>query len=393
MRKVLYLEPIGGIAGDMFLAAALDLGVPRDELERMLVGLSLRGWHLKVTKLRRHEISGTHVEVVSEVKDHAHTPLSAIEGLIQMASTLPDGVRRRALAVFRAIGEAEAKVHGVKVEEVEFHEVGAVDSIIDICGAACALELLGDPEVLSAPPPLGSGFVKTAHGNLPIPPPATLEILRDVPVRFEGQGELTTPTGAGILKAVARFEPPPALVLERVGYGVGTKDFPDRPNVLRASLGRRAAAAARETGGAHVVETNLDDCPPQLLGDLVEKLMAMGVMDAWVTPVTMKKGRPGHVLSVLAQAELRGQVVAALLTESTTLGVRTYKVEREVLERRLETVHTRFGPVRVKLGQGGGRILNAMPEFEDCRQRAAEHKASVKDVWAEAFALGQSLRR
>jgi uncharacterized protein (TIGR00299 family) protein len=301
--------------------------------------------------------------------------------MIQRAPSMSPRAKERALRIFQVLGEAEAKVHGTTIEAVEFHEVGAVDSIVDICGAAVALELLGEPEVVASAPPLGSGQVKSAHGVIPIPAPATVEILRDVPVRFEGVGELTTPTGAAILKACAKIGPPGELVVERVGYGVGTKDFADRPNVLRASLARRAHGAA----GTYVIEANLDDCSPQLLGGMMEKLLELGALDAYVLPATMKKSRPGHVLGAVVPAEKKDAVMESIFRESTTIGARFYAVERFALDRRWESVSTRFGEVRAKIALHNGAVLNANPEYEDCKARAQEHGVPVKRVWAEAM--------
>ena len=386
MRKVLYLEPVGGIAGDMFLAAGVDLGLSPEAIAQALSGLKVPGWKLAVSRAVRHAISGTHLDVVLDEREaHPHRAYSDIRQLIEAAATIPPRAKERALAVFRAIGEAEAKVHGVSIDAIHFHEVGAVDSIVDICGAAVVLDLLGDPEVYAAPPPLGSGTIRVAHGNMPIPVPATLELLRDVPVRFEGVGELTTPTGAALLKVLARMgQPlPPDFIVEKIGYGVGTKDFRDRPNVLRASLGRAEARAE----GLWVVEANLDDSTPQLLGYLIEHLLGTkGALDAWVLPATMKKARPGHVLSVLVDGGAKETVVDTLLRESTTLGVRSYRVERTALERDWVEVETPWGRVRVKRGLRGGVVLNAHPEFEDCRKVAEASGVPLKQVMAAALA-------
>lgn len=385
-QKILYLEPVGGIAGDMFLAAALDLGMPQQVLEAALSGLNFHGYALKVSSAQRHAISGTHVDVdlVAAPHDsHPHRAYTDIVKLLRNAQTLSERVKENALKVFQVIGEAEAHIHQVPLEEIHFHEVGAVDSIVDICGAAVVLEWLGYPEVYSAPPPLGSGVVHSAHGRIPVPAPATLEILKDVPVRFEGVGELTTPTGAALLKVFAKIQAPPTLVVERVGYGVGTKDFADRANVLRATLGRRAEAAPETL---EVVEANLDDCSPQILGALIEKLLDEGAHDAYVVPATMKKGRPGHVLAALVLEERKEHIVQLMLSESTTLGVRSYPVERTILQRTFETVETPFGPVRMKLGFWQGKLLNAHPEFEDCRRLSEQQKVPLKHVVAHALA-------
>ncbi|KFA87291.1 nickel pincer cofactor biosynthesis protein LarC [Archangium violaceum] len=384
MRKILYLEPVGGIAGDMFLAAGVDLGVTPEAIARALSGLKVPGWRLAVSRAVRHAISGTHLDVVLDEREaHPHRAYADIRQLIEAADTLSPRAKERALAVFRAIGEAEAKVHGVSIDAIHFHEVGAVDSIVDICGAAVVLDLLGDPEVYAAPPPLGSGTIRVAHGNMPIPVPATLELLRDVPVRFEGVGELTTPTGAALLKVLARIgQPPPDFIVERIGYGVGTKDFKDRPNVLRAAMGRAEARAE----GLWVVEANLDDSTPQLLGYLLEYVLGKGALDAWVVPATMKKARPGHVLSVLVEGGKKETVVDTLMRESTTLGVRSYAVERTALERDWVEVETPWGKVRVKRGLRNGVVLNAHPEFEDCRKVAEAAGVPLKQVMAAALA-------
>lgn len=383
MSQVLYLEPVGGIAGDMFLALAVDLGVDPAAIEAALQGLQVPGWKLVTSRAERHAITGTHLDVVLDARDQPHRALSDIQKLIAGAKTMSEGAKARALEIFQVIGEAEAKIHGVPVEDVHFHEVGAVDSIVDVCGAAVAVELLGAQTIFSAPPPLGSGLVKTAHGSLPVPVPATIEILRGVPVRFEGVGELTTPTGAALLKVLAQVGPPPELTIDKVGYGVGTKDFRDRANVLRGSLGTPAHSYA---GGTFVIEANLDDCSPQLLGHAIERLLALGALDAWVTPATMKKSRPGHVLGVVVGADQREQAVECILRETPTLGVRFQRVERVALERRFEEVQTPFGKVKVKLGLRDGQVINAAPEFDDCRALALEKNVPLKQVWAAAMA-------
>jgi uncharacterized protein (TIGR00299 family) protein len=383
IRPILYLEPVGGIAGDMFLAAALDLGVSLEALEAPLRTLGLGEWSFRRTRQTRHDLTGTHVAVVVPEAGHAHRGLVDIEALIA-TSQLSDEAKLRATRVFRLLGEAEAKVHGVPLETLHFHEVGAVDSIVDICGAAVALELLENPQVYVAPPPLGSGTVRIAHGMVPVPVPATLELLRECPVRFEGVGELTTPTGAALLRAFAQFEPPPQLVIERVGYGLGTKDLPDRANVLRASLGRSTATAPADSQ-CWVLECNLDDCTPQVLGFLVEHLLAAGALDAWVLPAVMKKGRPGHLLGVLVEGARKATLTELVLRESTTLGVRSTAVDRTTLDRRVDSVSTPWGPVRVKVGLLEGAVVNAAPEFEDCRALARSKGVPLKDVQAAAL--------
>jgi len=382
-RRILYLEPVGGIAGDMFLGAALDLGVPQRALEEGLRTLQLGDWQLVATAATRHGLTGVQVQLlVPPGQASGHRPLSEILRLVS-TSQLPQRARQRAAATFEAIGRVEASIHGVPLQTVAFHEVGAVDSILDICGAALAIELLGDPEVHCAPVPLGSGMVQTAHGPMPVPSPATLELLEGVAVRFEGVGELTTPTGAALVRVLAQRTPPPEMVVERVGYGVGTREVADRPNVLRATLGHPSAGV---DAGTYVLETNLDDCTPQLLGSVVEALLAAGALDAWVVPVTMKKGRPGHLLGALVTAERRQAVVEVVLRESTTLGLRTFPVGRTTLARHHVSVEAPCGPVRIKVGSLGGETVNAAPEYDDVRALARASGVPVKQVWAEAIA-------
>ena len=384
MAALLVLEPIGGIAGDMFLAAALDLGVDRAALEAALRTLGVAGWRLEVVRKTDAGIAGTHVEVVVEGDPPHARGLVEIRALVD-ASGLPPRARAAARAVFERIGRAEAKVRGVAVEEVHFHEVGAVDSIVDVCGAAVALELLGWPRVVSAPPELGRGLGRSAHGPMPIPPPAVLELLAGKPVRPGGPpGEAVTPTGAALLAELADVGPLPPFVPGRIGYGVGTARWADRPNVLRMTLGEEGSA--RPGPPLWVLETNLDDCPGQLVARAIEAALEAGALDAWAAPVTMKKGRPGLLLSALVEEPAREAVTRALFAETTTLGIRRHAVERDALERSLETVETAYGPVRVKVARAAGRELGAHPEYDDCATRAREKGVAVKEVMAAALA-------
>jgi len=388
MASVLLLDPIGGVAGDMFLAAALDLGVDRAALEGALRTLRLPAFRLEVTPAEAGGVRGTHVEVVVEERSPAERHLGEILEVVA-ASGLSERARAAARAVFERIGRAEARVHGVSLEEVHFHEVGAVDSVVDICGAAAVLDLLGWPQLLSPPPELGQGFVSTAHGRLPVPPPAVLEILRGVPVRPGGPpGEAVTPTGAALLAELARVAEAgelPALVPERVGYGIGTSRWPDRPNALRLTLGREVGG-----GDLWVLEANLDDCPGQLVGRALEAAIAAGALDAWVAPLTMKKGRPGFLVGALARRERRDEVAGVLLAETTTLGVRYHPVSRIELDRELVPVDTPYGRVRVKVARRGGAVVGAHPEYDDCLLRAGEHGVAVREVLAAALAAFRS---
>jgi pyridinium-3,5-bisthiocarboxylic acid mononucleotide nickel chelatase len=258
---------------------------------------------------------------------------------------------------------------------------------VDLCGAAVALELLGWPKVFSAPPELGSGLTRTAHGRLPVPTPAVLEILSGKPVRHGGPpGEAVTPTGAAILAELAEVGPLPAFAPRRIGYGVGTSSWPDRPNVLRMTLADPVASAAEERDGLWVLETNLDDCPGQLVARAIEAALEAGALDAWAAPVTMKKGRPGVLLSALVEEARREAVTRCFFEETTTLGVRRHAVGRDALDRELSTVDTPYGPVRVKVARSGGRELGAHPEYDDCARVAREKGVAVKEVMAAALA-------
>jgi len=384
MGNLLLLEPIGGVAGDMFLAAAIDLGVDEALLVRTLGSLSLPGWKLVAGRADAGGVMGTHVEVVLEGSGAAGRHLAEILGMVERSGLSPRA-RAAARSVFERIGRAEAKVHGVTLEEVHFHELGAVDSIVDICGAAVVLELLGWPRLVAPPPELGQGFVATAHGRLPVPPPAVLEILKGVPFRPGGPpGEAVTPTGAALLAELATVAEPselPAISPERIGYGVGTVRWPDRPNVLRLTLGREVGAR-----DLWVLEANLDDCPGQLVARAIEMALGAGALDAWAAPLTMKKGRPGFLLGAIAPRELRDEVASVLLDETTTLGVRYHSVGRTELDRELVPVETAYGMVRIKVGRRAGALVGAHPEYDDCLARATEHNVPVKEVLAAALA-------
>jgi pyridinium-3,5-bisthiocarboxylic acid mononucleotide nickel chelatase len=389
MTDVLLLEPVGGIAGDMFLAAALDLGVDRAALEAALATLPVGPFRLELSRRSESAIHGTHVNVVVEGEQPHARGLAEILDLVEKSGLAPRA-RACARALFERIGRAEAKVHGIPVEQVHFHEVGAVDSIVDLCGAAVVLDLLGWPRVFSAPPELGRGIVRTAHGPMPIPAPAVLEILTGKPVRPGGpNGEAVTPTGAAILAELCEVGPLPAFTPGRVGYGLGTRSWPDRPNLLRMTLGQLAEGerpAAAGGGELWVLEANLDDCTGQLLARAIEAALEAGALDAWTAPLTMKKGRPGVLLGALCEEPRRAAVTAALLSETTTLGVRRHRVERETRERRIDTVETPYGSVGVKVALRGEREMGAQPEYDDCLARAREKGVAVREVMAAAIA-------
>jgi hypothetical protein len=388
---LLVLEPIGGIAGDMFLAAAIDLGLDAAALEAQLRTLGVPGWRLAVTRRSVSGIQATHVDVVVEGEQPHARALRDILALVA-ASGLSPRVKATAAAIFERIGRAEAKIHGVPVEEVHFHELGGVDSIVDVCGAAVVLELLGWPRLVAAPPELGRGMVHTAHGPMPVPPPAVLELLAGKPVRPGGPpGEAVTPTGAALLAELAELGQLPAFVPGRIGYGAGTKSWADRPNVLRMTLGEAVApAVAPET--LWVLEANLDDCPGQLVARAIEVALEAGALDAWAAPLTMKKGRPAFLVGALCDEARREPVTRALFAETTTLGVRRHAVQRDTLDRVLQTVETPYGDVRVKVASLEGREVGAHPEYDDCLRRARDAGVPVKEVVAAALAAYRAAR-
>lgn len=328
-----------------------------------------------------HEHDHSHAHAPSGESHHGRT-VGEIRRILR-AGDLEAPVLALALDAFGRLADAEGRIHGVAPDDVHFHEVGALDAIIDIVGTAAALHALGVDEVISAPPPLGRGFVECAHGRLPLPAPATVEILRGAPVRGDSlEAELVTPTGAALLRAMCdRFGEVPAMTVERVGYGLGDARWPDRPNLLRLVLGHRDDSPG---GQEVVVEANIDDMSPELFGPLCEALLADGALDAWLCPIQMKKGRPGVLLSALAPPDARARIVARILRETTTLGVRSHAVERTKLARRSVVAETPWGPVRVKQGVEGDAVLNEAPELEDCLALARAHGVPLKTVMEAA---------
>jgi uncharacterized protein (TIGR00299 family) protein len=439
--KTLYLDIFSGISGDMFLGALLDLGVDFHQLEHELEKLGLEGYHLHVSKQQRAHITGAKFDVhleddhhhdESEHDDHHHghehehehhhapgdehhhhdeasahehqhchghehnRTFADIEQLIGR-SKLSDWVKQKSIAVFRRVAVAEGKIHGKPPEQVHFHEVGAVDPIIDIVGACLALDSLGRPRVLAAPVVEGTGWVKCAHGRFPVPTPATLEILgaRGVPVsQCDEPHELVTPTGAALLaELVESFGPMRGLTPGRIGYGLGSRENKTRPNVLRAMLCESTAPASVhdwEADTVAVLQTNLDDANAELLGAFAEKALASGALDVFHTPIQMKKNRPGVLLTLLC-AETDGDRFAELiLRETTSFGVRRHLAERRKLRREFITVNTPHGDVSVKLGRLDGRVVQAAPEYESCKRAAEQAGVPLKQVYEAANRAVQS---
>ncbi len=454
--KTLYLDINSGLSGDMFIGALLDLGVDAHALEHELQKLRLDGYHLHVSRGAKSSISGVKFDVHLEhehahehhhdhghshshphTHDHTHShehghghgegeqeqeqeqehehehehqhgngdhhhehehehgrTFSEISQMLQQ-STLSEWVKSKALAIFRRIAVAEGKIHGLPPEQVAFHEVGAVDSIVDIAGACIALEMLGKPRVLAGPVVEGTGWLNCAHGRFPIPAPATLTILgaRGIPVsQCEEPHELVTPTGAALLAELAEsFGPMSGLVAEKVGYGLGTRDNVTRPNVLRAVLGQSAGAASGhdwETDRVAVLETNLDDINSEVLGAFVEKALAAGALDVSHTPIQMKKSRPGVLLTLLCPETQADQFSELILRETSAFGVRRVLAERRKLQRRAAAVETEFGSITVKLGFLDGAVVQCAPEFESCKQAAEKAKVPLKTVYEAAARAG-----
>lgn len=382
--RVLYIDAFSGASGDMILGALLDLGVPLQALKEPLEQLPLGPWELEARKESRHHIHGTRVHVEVPLHEHGHRTHAHIKAML-LESGLPQRVRGRSLRIFQELAEAEARIHNMDPEQITFHEVGAVDSIVDIVGSMVGFELLQADKVVVSALPLGSGFVQGHHGKLPVPAPATLELLKGVPVYHgEVEAELVTPTGAAILKEVAsQFGSMPPMKPQKLGYGVGSRDLPQRPNLLRMILGESDASGLREDW---VLEANIDDMNPEFCEHLIDRILEAGALDVGWCPMLMKRGRPGGLLRVLVESRDRERVSEVILRESTTIGLRAYAVVRQCLDREHEEVETPWGKVRVKVCSSGERVLNALPEYQDCREIALKSKVPLKEVYFRALA-------
>ncbi|MDQ7096486.1 nickel pincer cofactor biosynthesis protein LarC [Desulfosporosinus sp. PR] len=392
MKKVLYYDCFCGISGDMNLGALLDLGVEEDYLIHELAKLNLDAeYELQVKKDNKLGITGTRVDVLLKVSacqepdkhhtHHAHRNLRDIETIIANSS-LNNNVKKLSLAIFMKVAEAEAKVHGKLLDEVHFHEVGAVDSIIDIVGAAVCLDYLSVDKIMASSVQVGGGFVKCAHGIIPVPAPATVEILKDIPVKSGiVPFETTTPTGAAILAAnVAAFTDHMDFSIEKTGYGIGHREL-EIPNVLRIYLGCEDKEVTREE--QYILETNIDDMNPELYGYVEEKLFAQGALDVFKTAITMKKGRAATKLSVLVNEEKEKSVLDIIFRETTSIGVRKYQVEKIMLPRDFEKVSTQYGDVTIKNAYYQGEKVKYKPEYEDCRRIALEKNIPITRVYQE----------
>lgn len=394
ISRIAYFDCFSGISGDMVLGALVDAGADLREIEAGLRGLGLENWSISAEKVQRGAIFATQVKVKSG-EEHHHRGLSVILKRIEGAH-LASRAAARATKIFERLAEAEAKVHNIEIEKVHFHEVGAVDSIVDIVGSAIGFELLGIDEFACSRFDVGGGQVKTEHGLLPVPAPATADLLRGAPTYSSGiERELVTPTGAAIATTLAtRYEEIPPMTLRTIGYGAGSADLKEKANVMRLLIGEsieanKSETAESEVGGrwdspVTVIETNLDDMSPQIYGYFAERALAAGALDVFSTPVQMKKNRPGQLVTLLSEPGNVTRLIDLIFSETTTIGVRTYDVRRKTLNREFVAVETPLGSVRMKVSRMNGTILNASPEYEDCQRIAAERGVPLKQVIAAA---------
>jgi pyridinium-3,5-bisthiocarboxylic acid mononucleotide nickel chelatase len=387
MTKIAYFECMSGASGNMILGALLDAGLPVAELQAELEKLPVSGFKLVVTPVVKQGIAATHVEVETE-ETHAHRHLRHIVEIVQQ-SRLDEDVKRDCERIFTRLAEAEAKVHNTTLEKIHFHEVGALDAIVDVVGAVAGLRKLGIQHVYASAFALGTGFITCAHGRIPVPVPATVELLQGKPVRqTEIEAELVTPTGAAILSTLAeQFGPAPAMTLERVGYGAGTRDLPI-PNALRLFIGHieEASGGGGDQDRVVVLEANIDDMNPEIYDYVFEQLFALGALDVFTTPIMMKKNRPGVLLSALVPPALQQAATELLLRETTTIGVRWQPMQRTKAARDVVSVLTKYGDVRVKVARLGDAIVTIAPEYDDCKRLAQTLEGvTLKQVYQEAI--------
>lgn len=380
--KTLYFDCFAGVSGDMILGALLAAGVEPDMFKQRLSLLGVDGYSIDFETVDRSGISATYARV-STAHERVHRHLADILKIIY-ESSLSDEVKERAAKIFSRLAEAEARVHNLPVERIHFHEVGALDAIIDVVGAAICFELLGVERFVSSPLHVGSGMVEMDHGRFPVPPPAVAELLKGAPFySTDIVGELVTPTGAAIITTVcSEYGPIPPMVLQQTGYGAGTREYQKFPNALRVLIGEDSTTESAGVVAERLwmIETNMDDISSQILGHVMERVFDLGALDCYFTSVQMKKNRPGVLLSILCRAEQRSALTTLLFSETTTLGVRAYEIERRALQRKIVVVETQYGPIDVKVAQLNGHVVKAMPEFEQCRRAAREANVPLRLV-------------
>jgi uncharacterized protein (TIGR00299 family) protein len=390
--KTLYFDCFAGASGDMILGAMVAAGVEPRVLMGQLSLLNLHGYSIEFQPVDRSGLSATHARVQIP-KEHSHRHLSDILKIIY-DSQLSDAVKDRAAKVFSRLAEAEGHVHNQPVEKIHFHEVGAMDAIIDVVGAAICFELAGIERFISSPLHVGSGFIDMEHGRFPVPPPAVAELLKGAPIySTEIKGEMVTPTGAAIISTVcSEFGPLPKMELQRTGYGAGTRQYDTFPNALRVLIGETEVQEANEER-LWMIETNVDDMSPQIFGHVMERALAMGALDCYFTSIQMKKDRPGVLVSILCRPDDKASLADMLFAETTTLGVRSYEVQRRALEREIVRVETEYGPIDVKVARLNGHVVNEKPEYDQCREAARKAGVALRVVESAArlvFAAGKT---
>lgn len=377
--RTLYFDCFAGASGDMILGAMVAAGVDPNTLREQLSLLNVEGFKIDFETVDRSGLSATYARVET-VREHKHRHLADIRRIIQNSS-VSDAAKELSIRIFTRLAEAEARVHNEPIEKVHFHEVGALDAIVDVVGAAICFDLLKIDRFVSSPLHVGGGMIEMAHGRFPVPPPAVTELLHGVPF-YSGdiKGELLTPTGAAIITTVCEeYGPIPRIKADRTGYGAGTREYENFPNVLRVLVGETEADGATSQR-LWMIETNLDDASPQIVGHVMDRVFEAGALDCYFTPVQMKKNRPGVLLSVLCGASEKEAVMTLLFTETTTLGIRSYEVERRALRRTVVQVETQYGPIDVKVAHLNGHVVNEMPEFEQCRNAAISADVPLKVV-------------
>lgn len=379
--KIAYFDCFSGISGDMILGSLIDAGLNFDRLRKELAHLNLKEYSVRAKKVKRGSLTGTKFDVTINKNSRNHSYNEMLN--VVRKSRLDKRVKENSLRILARLADSEAKVHNISLAKVNFHELSSIDTIVDIVGSVIAFDILGIEKVYASSLPMGRGMVKVEHGLLPIPAPAALDLLRDIPVRFgSGVGELVTPTGAAIISTLADgFGNCPEMKVQRIGYGAGDRDFPNVPNLLRVSIGE--AIGGEEEDIITAIEANIDDMNPQILGYVMEKLFSKGALDVFFTPIYAKKNRPGILLTVLSETSKADSLIKIIFEETTSMGVRIYETRRKKLKREIKEVKTKYGKVKVKYGYLDGKVVKAKPEYEDCRKIAKEENIPLTKILKE----------